>query len=151
MAQKGLLPKGFNKTAISNSLKNADLDREHWLIAYESVRHGFLAACAPAVKSNGLFCELLKNKVTFYRKSLPAYAPLVHYGGAPGWIVREWLTLLKKEEAAGETTSTRTALVELLGKDVAKIGRPTTTAEATTIELMEAVLEASEAEATEAY
>jgi hypothetical protein len=41
MEQKGLLSKGFNKQRISAGLKDADLDREHWLVAYETVRHGF--------------------------------------------------------------------------------------------------------------
>ncbi len=47
MHKRGLLPVGFNNKRISKILKDADLDREHWLVAYESVRHGFLAVSAP--------------------------------------------------------------------------------------------------------
>jgi len=148
MGQKGLLPKGFNKKAISSALKNADLDRDHWLIAYESVRHGFLNVCVSAVKSNPLFSDLLNKKVTFYRRALPTYAALIHYGGAPNWVAREWLTLLRKKEPADETTPPRGPVVDLIGKDLARIGQPTITADVGTIELMEAAAEATEAQGT---
>lgn len=157
MDQKGLLPKGFNKKIISNALKNADLDREHWLIAYESVRHGFLTVCASAVKGNPLFSDLLKNGVTFYRTSLPVYAAVIHLGGAPTWVVRQWLTLLKGEGrqtdqvSAGERTSRPAPLIELIGRDLAKIGQPAISPEEASIELMETAVEAAEAEAIDTY
>jgi len=103
MERSGLLPKGFSSKQISKALKNADLDREHWFVAYETVRHGFLKVCEPAVKNNPLYCDLLKNKVTFYRAALPRYASVVHPGGAPAWKVRAWVALL---------TGDRTALIE---------------------------------------
>ena len=126
MEQKGSLSKGFNKRRISNALKNADLDREHWLIAYESVRHGFLTVCAAAVNSNPLFSDLLKNNVTFYRQSLPLYASVIHLGGAPNWIVRQWLALLKGEVpdvdlGPSEAVPAPAPLMELIGKDYARV------------------------------
>jgi len=64
MAAMGLLPKGFSTSHISKELKNCELDREHWLIAYEVVRQGFLKDSEPAVKGNPLFSELLKHRIT---------------------------------------------------------------------------------------
>ena len=155
MDRKGLLPKGFNKKRISNSVKNADLDREHWLIAYERVRHGFLTVCDSAVKNNTLFANLLK-KVTFYRESLPAYAALIHLGGAPHWVVRQWLAILKGETSSGQGTSEETvllpgSLMELKGKDLARVGETAETTEDAAIELMEAAVEGAESEGADTY
>jgi len=36
MSSLGLLPSGFARANISKALKGIDLDREHWLIAYEA-------------------------------------------------------------------------------------------------------------------
>jgi hypothetical protein len=47
MSSMGLLPKGFSTANISKALKNIDLDREHWFIAYEPVRQGFLMTASP--------------------------------------------------------------------------------------------------------
>jgi hypothetical protein len=93
MAASGLLPKGFGTAHISKVLKNADMDREHWLIAYEAVRQGFSNDSKPAVTSNSMFSDLLNRKVTFYRTRLPAYASVVHPGGAPDWVVSKWMDL----------------------------------------------------------
>jgi hypothetical protein len=41
MHSMGLLPQGFKTQQISKMLKDSDLDREHWLIAYESLGRGF--------------------------------------------------------------------------------------------------------------
>jgi hypothetical protein len=124
MERRGLLPKGFSSVQIAKALKDADLDREHWLISYESVRHGFLAVCAKAVKSNPFFSELLNHQVTFYKETLPAYATTIHPGGAPGWVVKKWIDLLKK--ASGRTTTPaekeieESPLLRLLGQDLAQ-------------------------------
>jgi hypothetical protein len=92
MHDAGHLSYGFKKTPISRTLKQADLDREHWLLAYESVRHGFLSDCAIKVQNNSLFSGLLSNKISFYRrKLLPPYALIAHPEGAPRWVVRRWL------------------------------------------------------------
>jgi hypothetical protein len=97
MENRGLLPKGFSSKKISKGLKDADLDREHWLIAYETVRHGFLPVCKSAVKGNSFFSELLKHGITFYRRDLPPYSQIIHSGGAPDWIVQAWMKLLIAE------------------------------------------------------
>jgi Reverse transcriptase (RNA-dependent DNA polymerase) len=124
MEVKGLLPKGFNKKRISKALKDADLDRDHWLIAYETVRQGFLTVCAPAVASNPFFSELLKRKVTFYRTTLPAYATIIHPGGAPDWVVKNWIALLtrKASRVVGQEQkdTEESPTLELIGKDLAK-------------------------------
>jgi hypothetical protein len=157
MEQRGLLPKGFSKKRISNALKNADLDREHWLIAYESVRHGFLTVCASAVKSNPLFSDLLKNKVTFYRTSLPPYAAVIHPGGAPSWVVRQWLALLKGDSPGAEHGPTEESvlppgpLMELIARDFAKVGEAAESPEDAAIGLMEAAVENAEAEDADMY
>jgi hypothetical protein len=123
MGRVGLLPKGFSDKHIARALKNADLDREHWLLAYEAVRHNFLTVSAPAVKGNSLFSELLKQKVTFYQTKLPAYASVVHHGGAPDWIVRKWLLLLKAridghEPEADLKGLAHLALLDLIWEDL---------------------------------
>ena len=94
----GLLPRGFNPANFSKHLKNADLDREHWLFAYEAARQGFLNDSNPAVAANPLFAELLRYNVTFYRTKLPSYASVVHPGGAPEWLVRKWMGVTVKPE-----------------------------------------------------
>jgi hypothetical protein len=113
MERSGLLTKGFSKNQIAKGLKDADLDREHWLVAYETVRHGFLTVCAPAVQSNPLFSDLLNNKVTFYRRSLPHYAAVLHAGGAPDWIVQQWISILLGDEPKSTTETQRAEIAAL--------------------------------------
>jgi len=86
----GLLP-GFSANAFAKTLRDASCDGEHWLLLYESVRQGFLPSLQHLVTSNALFSDFLAKGVTFYRKTLPAYALLVHPGGAPEWVVEMWL------------------------------------------------------------
>lgn len=129
MNREDLLPKGFSNKHISNALKNADPDREHWLLVYETVRHNFLTVSAAAVKSNAFFSDLLKRKVTFYRTSLPAYASVVHHGGAPDWIVRKWLLFLKAQTEGRELDSgledlENSPMVELMLRDYSSEERP---------------------------
>jgi hypothetical protein len=93
---KGLLPHGFSAAKIQKMIKGADLNREHWLIAYEALRQGFLTDSKGAIKSNSLFSELLARKVTFYRTKLPSYAALIHPGGAPDWLIRRWMDVSTK-------------------------------------------------------
>jgi hypothetical protein len=130
MGSVGLLPKGFSDKHIGRALKNADLDREHWLLAYETVRHNFLTVSAAAVKANALFSELLKRKVTFYRTALPAYESIVHHGGAPEWIVRKLLLFLKartegREPEADLKDLEDSALLNLIWEDISTPGRAT--------------------------
>lgn len=124
MQRNGLLPDGFSSAKISRALKDADLDRDHWLIAYESVRHGFLSVCASAVKHNPLFSDLLKHKVTFYRADLPAYASIIHPGGAPEWVVRKWVALLTaatKDSTEVGQSERESPVLKLIGKDLEKM------------------------------
>lgn len=113
----GLLP-GFVITRVQKLLKSADLDREHWLLAYESVRHNFLTTSSTAVKSNHLFSDLLAKKISFYRTKLPRYALILHPGGAPEWTVRRWLKALSGEIAASEIEGD---VFKLMLKDLARV------------------------------
>jgi hypothetical protein len=89
----GLIPNGFKKKAVAKLVEGCHPDGEHWLLAYESLRHGFLPVkAAPLISSNPLFMDLLKKRVTFYRIALPKYAPLLHSGGMPPWLKRMWLS-----------------------------------------------------------
>jgi hypothetical protein len=92
---QGLIPKGFTTTQIERLLKNVGLDGDHWLLAYEALRQGFLTASSAAVQSNPLFRDFLQRGVTFYRTKLPAYASVVHPGGAPQWTISLWLDILR--------------------------------------------------------
>jgi hypothetical protein len=125
MRSKGLLKKGFTVRKITAMLKNADLDREHWLIAYESVRHGFLNTCGPMVRADTLFGEMLTRQVTFYRPALPAYALVVHQGGAPDWVLQEWMKVLRRPGTESTATIERaeaTPVFGLIKEDLARIG-----------------------------
>jgi len=121
MSSLGLLPKGFNTAHISKVLKNADLDREHWLIAYEALRQGFLNDSEPAVTSNPLFSELLKHRVTFYRTKLPAYASVVHPGGAPEWVVRKWMDVSIKPDTAAARMPTSAPIPKAIEEDLGRL------------------------------
>ena len=95
---EGLIPKGFSPGRISKLVRGVDLDGEHWLLGYEALRQGFLTDSQAAVSSNPLFNDLLQRGVTFYRTQLPAYAAVVHPGGAPLWILSLWLDLVRGTE-----------------------------------------------------
>jgi hypothetical protein len=118
----GLLPSGFSSSHIEKRIKDADLDREHWLLSYETARHGFLNASLPAVSKHPLFADLLAKKVSFYRTRLPLYASVVHPGGAPERTVRVWLNLLKKPPTGeGPPTRPEGQVFALLEHDVARL------------------------------
>lgn len=102
MNDRGLLPKGFSSKMIEKALKDADLDREHWLIAYETVHHKFLSVCKSAVTANPFFAQLLKHNVTFYRRKLPPYSMILHSGGAPEWVVQAWIQALTRGRKGAE-------------------------------------------------
>jgi hypothetical protein len=86
----GLIPSGFTTTALAKQAGNADLDGPHWLLGYEAARHSFLTTSVVNVKAHPLFASLLRKKVTFLRRKLPPYSSLIHSGGAPNWLVRQW-------------------------------------------------------------
>jgi hypothetical protein len=142
MEKEGLLPKGFNKKRLIRALKDADLDRDHWLIAYESVRHGFLKVCMPAVKSSPFFSNLLKHRVTFYRTTLPSYASVIHPGGAPEWVVRKWMSYLTGKAPSGAGPSAQrpeeTPVLKLIGEDLAKISHTPSSSDDAVTTLMDA-------------
>lgn len=124
----GLIPAGFSTGHIKQVLKTADLDREHWLLSYEAVRHGFLPTTATAVSHSSLFADLLAKKVTFYRTTLPAYALIVHLGGGPEWVIRRWLEAItseKPETTEGRgTTMPETEVFRLMERDAVRLARP---------------------------
>ncbi len=95
---EGLIPKGFSVGGIRRVVTGVDLDGEHWLLGYEALRQGFLTGSQAAVGSHSLFKDLLQRRVTFYRTQLPAYAGVVHPGGAPQWILSLWLNLARGTE-----------------------------------------------------
>ena len=125
MRTEGLLSVGFSESQVSRTLKTSgELDREHWLVAYESVRHGFLNTCESMVKSNTLFSDLLSRQVTFYRRNLPPYALVLYPGGAPDWTRERWLI---DREGDGDNL-----VIKMIADDLAKL---TTGSEAPTIEM----------------
>jgi hypothetical protein len=124
MNAKGLFPSGFTTKQISKKLKNADLDREHWLLAYETVKQGFLMDCDSLVRANSLFSELFANQVTFYRTMLPKYASVIHPGGAPEWSVRNWLQVLAVPEGAGEQAPETFETLVKITEDLDRLGQP---------------------------
>ncbi len=140
MRSKGLLKKGFTTRKLTAALRNADLDREHWLLAYESVRHGCLKTCEVMVKANSLFRDLLARQVTFYRPELPAYALVIHQGGAPEWVLKEWLTMLRRPELSKQADGKKTddtPIFELIKNDLAKIGHVAASDENTVADLLD--------------
>jgi hypothetical protein len=123
----GLLPSGFNNEKLSSILKGSDLDREHWLLAYETVRQGFLKDNGLAVKNNPLFGDMLANEISFYRTQLPPYALVVHPGGAPDWLVRNWLDLLRNPKRADERREKKEeypSVLEVIEKDLDRLKQP---------------------------
>jgi hypothetical protein len=124
MNTKGLLPVGYNLARVKRTLKDADLDRDHWLVVYESVRHSFLPTFVPVVQSNTFFSQLLAKEVTFYRTQLPRYALVIHPGGAPEWVVKKWLTRQAQAERPDETERSpaeSAAVAQLIESDVANL------------------------------
>ena len=90
MRRRGLLADAFSDSAIIRTLQNADLDREHWLLAYESTRHRFSTVCRKRILANPLFGKLLANDVAFYRETVGQEELILHYGGAPASVAETW-------------------------------------------------------------
>jgi hypothetical protein len=108
------------------------------------------------VKSNPFFSDLLKNKVTFYRKAVPPYGMLIHPGGAPSWVVRRWLALLAGDAQSGNEEAEKNdvaqlPLIRLIGKDFAKVKEPAQTPDDAAIELLEAAVETGDTEGEDFY
>src|ERR1017187_1438482 len=125
LASLGLLPKGFSTASVSKLLRTCDLDREHWLIAYEAARQGFLRDSEPAVKSNPLFSDLLAHRISFYRTKLPSYASVVHPGGAPEWVVQKWMDISVKPDGAVARMPADAPIPKAIKDDLARLkGKP---------------------------
>jgi hypothetical protein len=131
LSSLGLL-KNFNLRKVNSLLLGAEPDGEHWLLAYEAVRHGFNGAL-PSIASNPLFAELLKNKVTFLRRRLPSYALIVHQGGAPEWIVKGWVKAL-----LASPNQSNAPAVDAFLKDIASLVAPGASPADAIIELLDA-------------
>ncbi|MCG8554063.1 MAG: RNA-directed DNA polymerase [Proteobacteria bacterium] len=134
--KQGLLPDGFRKTSLTNALKSQDPEGEHWLAGYEAVRHGFVAPPASAYSTHTLFRDMLACKVTFYRTRLPAYASIIHPGGAPEWAVREWLHSLvsqakRKGKGPSEGERPEVPMLRLIESDLVKVQQARRPAKAT--------------------
>jgi hypothetical protein len=123
LSRVGLIPSGFSTAPLEKLVGNADLDGPHWLLTYEAARHGFLNSSAAAVAAHPLFAAMMARGVTFLRRSLPPYSVLLHPGGAPNWLVRQWY-----ERATGlplhtdPVASSDTPVAELVVNDAALFG-----------------------------
>lgn len=121
----GILPKGFTTRRLSRLLKAVDLEGEHWLLGYEAFRQGYLTDSKVAVKSNPLFSDLFTSNVTFYRSKLPAYASIIHPGGAPEWVVKAWIEFLQLKriarEAQREFKTEPLPILDLIRNDLAQV------------------------------
>ena len=94
LRRNNFLTTSFTDAHIIKTLQNTDLDREHWLLAYESVRHNFLTISRKAVKKNPLFAEMLANGITFYRWPIEKKELILHFGGAPPSVASNWDTYM---------------------------------------------------------
>jgi len=127
MGAISLLPKGFAISQISKLIKQSDLDREHWLLCYESLRQGFLNDAKTMVASNSLFNDFLQKKVSFYRTTLPSYAGVIHPGGAPNWLLRLWIEKLQidlglAQPGTGRDTSKSAVIPSAIENDIRRLG-----------------------------
>lgn len=97
MQRKGLLSPSYDRRSLSRRMKSAELDRENWLLCYESARHGFLTSTKSLVKANPLFNAMLASGVSFYQAPISSYSYVVAPGCAPQWIIQSWLKEAQKQ------------------------------------------------------
>lgn len=145
---RGLIPKGFSLKRVDALLSSATLDGEHWLVAYESVRHGFRTVCQSMVAVNPTFADMLARKITFCRQKLPVYASVIHQGGAPEWVVARWLDVVsgKVEPSEAEAKAQeKIAVVAMLRDAVPAAVKP----EETPQEAIATLLDAAQQSRTE--
>src|SRR5216683_97548 len=76
-----------------------------------------------------------RKKITFYRTKLPEYAIVVR-GGAPEWVVRNWLSLLRKP-LSPETKRPAAETFAKVERDVAELPSIPPTADETVEALLE--------------
>src|SRR5262249_29151006 len=53
---------------------------------------GYMPSLGSITGADSLFNDMLAKQVRFYRTTLPPYATVVHPGGAPDWLIKNWLT-----------------------------------------------------------
>ncbi|HZF56044.1 MAG TPA: RNA-directed DNA polymerase [Polyangiaceae bacterium] len=127
MKKAGLLPSTFKPGILREHLINPDLDGPHWLLLYEAYRQRLIQP--PAVHVNPVFAAMLSAGIKFYRPSVPAYASLIHPGGAPEWLVKQWLKNVTSvgDDQDGDvhlpvSLATNNAAARLIRKDAGKYG-----------------------------
>lgn len=112
----------FSKSGIEKFLANSEMDGNHWLAIYESVRHGFLPSLTPKVTSSKLMNDMLGKGVTFYRPSTPSYSLVIHSGGAPDWITQKWInTIITTSPEKFEEIFAGNSMLALLGEGLRNI------------------------------
>jgi len=97
MHSERLLAPSYDRRSLARRMKNAELDREHWLLCYESARHGFLTSTESLVKANPLFSAMLNAGVSFYQIPISPYSYVVAPGCAPEWLIHSWLKEAQKQ------------------------------------------------------
>ncbi len=95
----GRLPRGFGAAALRTAIKQGDLDGPDWLLLYEAHRQHFTRGAPTLVTAHPLFSQMLARNVAFYRKDIPAYSAIIHPGGAPEWVVNQWMATVRKQDA----------------------------------------------------
>jgi len=135
---KGLISSGFNPARVGKLLATAQPDGEHWLLAYESVRHGLLTPTS-AITSNALFADMLSKGVTFFRTELPEAALVLHQGGAPEWVVRDTVraAVAAQKQKGKQPDSKVISIVARLIADMASIVAPGASPEDLVLELLD--------------
>jgi hypothetical protein len=93
----GLIGTAFSTKRLEK-LAASDVDGPHWLLCYEVARRGYLSASSAAVGTHPLFSAMLASQVAFTRTTLPPYAALLHPGGAPTWLARQWFVAVTGAE-----------------------------------------------------
>jgi hypothetical protein len=105
----------LKRSQIENALQGEDCDGDHWLLLYEGARQGYLSNSFKAmVSKNLLMGQLLSSKVAFYRTQMPAYAMLLHPGGAPEWVIKAWVK-------GGSPPTATPPMPEEIAADLAKL------------------------------
>jgi hypothetical protein len=104
---------------------------------------GFRPVCENMVGANPLFADMLARKITFYRQKLPAYASVIHQGGAPEWVVARWLDVVTgrvQPSAAEAKAQEKIAVVTMLREAAPSAVKP----EETTQEAVATLLDAAQ-------
>jgi hypothetical protein len=87
------------------------------------------------VVADPFFGPLLSKNVAFYREHLPAYASVVHPGGAPEWVVTSWI------RPAAETKPSEMPIAKLISADVSQLDTAGKTVPDLTVELVDLLTE----------